>query len=373
MRCIHVVPERPLANGSGAQLRAHALGRALSARAEVVTVVAADAFAAAGSRPSRAPSFIETEVPAAVLDAIVDAANPARGDVVLVEGVYLSAVAYRLVGAGVQVILDAHNVESDLLRQTDLARHPVLARLLRRGRWRRAADAERLLLRSVDAVWACSDADAALLRQLAPDGASVHVIPNPVPNWCLAVRDRPRADGINALFVGHLGYRPNIVAALRLAQRIFPLVRRAEPSARLTLAGRAPDRRLRAAVASDACLSLVADPVDLAPLYAGATMALVPLSEGGGTRIKVLEAMTLGLPLIASAKAVEGLAVSPGREFLRAESDAEFAEAAVRLARSPGLRNDLVAFARDFALQRHGPQAVGDAVTVALLHTGGKT
>lgn len=372
MRCIHVVPERPLANGSGAQLRAHALGRALSERAEVVTVVVADAFAAAGLRPFRAPSFIEAEVPPAVLDAIVDGVNPAPDDLVLVEGIYLSAVAYRFVGAGVQVILDAHNVESDLLQQTDRARHPVLAPLLRRGRWRRAADAERLLLRSMDAVWVCSTADAELLRQLAPDGAPVHVVPNPVPDWCIGVKGCPRADGIDALFVGHLGYRPNILAALRLAQRIFPLVRRAVPTARLTLAGRAPDRRLRAALAADAGVSLVADPVDLAPLYAGATMALVPLSEGGGTRIKLLEAMTLGLPLIASTKAVEGLAVSPGREFLRAESDAEFAEAAVRLACSPGLRNDLVAVARDFALQRHGPQAVGEAVAAALGHTGGK-
>lgn len=366
MRFIHVVPERPLANGSGAQLRAYALGRALSALGEVVTVVVNEVFAAAGLRPVRAPSFIEAEFPVQVLNDIVSSASPVSGDVVVVEGVYLSALAYRFAAAGVPVILDAHNVESDLLRQTDLARHAVLARLQRHGRWRRAAEAERLLLRSVAAVWACSKPDAGLMRRLAPGAAPIHVVPNPVPEWCLGAPDRRRPDGIKALFVGHLGYRPNIAASLRLARRILPLVQRAEPSARLTLAGRSPDRRLRHAVAKGSSVNLLADPADLAPLYAGATMTLIPLREGGGTRIKVLEAMMLGLPVIASAKAVEGLALSPGREYLKAESDAEFAEAALRLSRSPRLREDLVAVARDCAQRCHGPQAIAGSVTAAL-------
>lgn len=338
----------------------------MAVQGEVVTVTVAEAFARAGLRPRRAKSFIEAEIPEDILKEVLRRAQPLPGDTVVVEGIFLAALARHLVSSGLKVVLDAHNVESDLLRQTDLARHPILARLQRQGRWRRAAEAERSLLRQVAAVWACSRLDADRFAQLAPGSAPVHVVPNPVPGWCLSIAPEPRADGIDALFVGHLGYRPNIVAAQRLGGRILPALREHDPSARLTLAGRAPDASLRRVLAGVANLALVADPPDLAPLYARATMTLMPLSEGGGTRIKALEAMAIGLPVIASAKAVEGLELVPGRDFICAESDAEFVEAALHLSRTPTLRADLAAAARDFAFRHHGPSAIVAAVAMAL-------
>lgn len=366
MSFIHIVPERPDASGSGAQIRAHALHRVLSAQGKVVTLVVADAFAAAGLRQKRAASFIEADLPQDILFALVAQVRVHPGAVVIVEGVYLAAVARALAAEGVPVILDAHNVESDLLRQSDLARHPVLARLQRRGRWRRASAAEQAILETVSSVWACSGADAARLRLLSPDAAPVHVIPNPVPDWCLSAAPPPRAPGINALFVGHLGYRPNIIAAHRLGQRIMPALLRSEPSARLTLAGRAPKPSLVRALKNVPGVTVLANPQDLAPLYQAATMTLIPLGEGGGTRIKALEAMAQGLPMIASSKAVEGLMLTPGREFLCAESDSDFIATTLRLAQSPQLRADLAAAGRAFALEKHGPQAIVEAVTAAL-------
>lgn len=367
MRFIHIVPERPLATGSGAQIRAHSLSRAMNLQGEVLTVNVAEALTKMGLPPVRADSFIEADLPESVLADVLQCAHPGPNDTVVVEGVFLAAVARHLVSSGIRVVLDAHNVESNLLRQTDLARHPILARLQRRGRWRRAAEAERKLLEHVSAVWACSTMDAESLRQLAPGIAPIHVVPNPVPNWCADIVLEPRTDGIDALFVGHLGYRPNIVASRRLARSIFPALRKVDSSARLTLAGRAPAESLsRVLTGAKGNLTLIADPIDLAPLYAQATMTLMPLSEGGGTRIKALEAMAIGLPVIASAKAVEGLAVTPGREFLIAESDAEFVEAALLLAKTPGLRADVAAAARDFAIRHHGSSAIEAAVAAAL-------
>lgn len=367
MRFLHIVPERPLANGSGAQLRAHALSRALTAHGQVITLALSEILDSAGLRPTRARSFIEADLPETVLRDILHRLQPVPEDVAIVEGVHLSAVARRLCAEGLRVILDAHNVESDLLRQTDLARRPWLARLTRRRRWHRAEKAERTLLGLVPAVWACSQLDAERMQRLAPGMSPPRVLPNPVPDWCLAAGHLPRGDGVKALFVGHLGYRPNLVAAGRLVRNILPALRRSEPDARLTLAGRAPHPSLhRLLAAAPPGLTLIADPTDLAPVYAQATMALIPLSEGGGTRIKALEAMSLGLPVVASAKAVEGLDLVPGRQFLLAESDAEFVNAALRLSRTPALRDDLAGAARDFALRHHGPSAIETAVTHAL-------
>lgn len=367
MRFIHIVPERPLATGSGAQIRAHALSRALASRGEVVTLILADALARTGLGPVRAKSFIEAALPEAVLSELLRGVQLTQDDTAIVEGVHLSEVARRLCASGMKVILDAHNVESDLLRQTDTARHPYVAPLLRQGRWRRAKEAEGSILRSVSSVWACSRTDALNMQHLAPAMAPSHVVPNPVPEWCLAARHEPRPDGIAALFVGHLGYRPNIVAAQRLLRNIMPAILQSSPSALLTIAGRAPHASLlRLLTGSPPSIELIAAPSDLTPLYAKATMTLIPLSEGGGTRIKALEAMALGLPVIASAKAVEGLELVPGREFLLAESDAEFADAALRLAGTPALRAEIAVAARDFALHHHGPPAIEAAIAAAL-------
>lgn len=371
MRFIHIVPERPGAAGTGAQIRGQALSRALSRRGPVETVVVQDVLAEAGLAPVRARSHIEIDLPDAILAAIVDRAAPGAGDVVIVEGVSLSALARRFAALGARVILDAHNVESDLLRQTDRARHPVLAPLLRRGRWGRAERAERDLLQRVSAVWACSTLDAERMRRLAPGLAAVHVVPNPVPDWCLAAAVTSRRDGIAALFVGHLGYRPNLVAARRLVRGIFPVLRRRDPAAELTLAGRAPHRSMRQLLTPAVPgVRLVPDPPDLMSLYDRASMALLPLTEGGGTRIKALEALALGLPVVASAKAVEGLHLTAGRDFLLAETDAEFVAAAVRLSEDAALREALAEAGRSLAQTCHGPQAIDAAVGAALAAGG---
>lgn len=101
----------------------------MAVQGEVVTVAVADALAKTGHRPGRAKSFIEAELPEDVLAEVLKRAQPSSDDTVIVEGVYLATVARRLVSSGVKVVLDAHNVESDLLRETDLARHPILARV----------------------------------------------------------------------------------------------------------------------------------------------------------------------------------------------------------------------------------------------------
>jgi len=370
VQIVHLVFEAPLPTGSGAQLRSHALNAALSRLGTVTTIAVQDWFRSGKAYPRRRPSHVVAEIPAPILDEIGARVAAVAPDFVLVEGVYLADLAQRLITEGHRVVLDAHNVESLLQRQIDIARSGLWARLVRRQRWRRAARAERAILEQVAAIWACSATDAARIADLAPAARPADVVPNPVPAWCTGAMPGPDQDGISALFIGHLGYRPNIHAALRLARRILPQLLRAEPSARLTLAGRAPGRRLRKALAGTAGLRLLADPPDLAPLYGGANMALIPLREGGGTRIKVLEAMACGVPVIASAIAVEGLAVQPGVQFLRAETDADFVAAALRLGHDAALRAALRLAGRAFAQHHHGAAAIDRALATALHKMG---
>lgn len=368
MKVLHIVFEAPVATGSGAQLRSRALGGSLRRLASVTTLVLRDHLPPGAAVRNHQEARVVLELPRPLVDMVMTVSRNIKPDVVVVESVRLADVTHPLVDAGYIVVLDAHNVESALLREIDRSRRGPLATILYRNRWSGVIAAETGVARRVASVWACSPGDASRLAAMAHDPARVMVVPNPVPGWCFTPPSRLPCQGVAALFVGHLGYRPNVLAAERLGRRILPPLRARMGDVQLTLAGRAPNRRIRA-LEGIVGLHLCADPLDLRPLYARANMAIIPLTEGGGTRIKVLEAMACGVPVIATAKAVTGLGLQHREHFLMAETDAEFVRAAMELMDSVALRNHLRLTAREFVGQNHGPQAINMAVSDALCRT----
>jgi len=155
------------------------------------------------------------------------------------------------------------------------------------------------------------------------------------------------------------------MAAERLATGILPLVRRHCPSALVILAGRSPAAAVRS-LAANAGIELHEDPPDLSGFYERADVAAVPLSEGGGTRIKILEAMASGLPVVATALAVEGLDLAEGEEVLLAESDEGIARHIVELYRNPGTMRRQCLYAGKTVQLRYGTTALDLAVAEGL-------
>ncbi|WP_421855929.1 glycosyltransferase [Oricola sp.] len=312
-------------------------------------------------------------------EALVARIAGSRPDCVIVEGVALLTVLKRLRHAlpqGTRIVVDFHNLESALLAEQDRARLPPPLRSLSgiafAGRWRAARRADREAAMLADSIWVCSQRDRALLADIHQQAAPVHVVPNPVPDWCTTGRMEPStmaSDRPRLLFVGHLSYPPNKAAVRRLVREILPDLTRRFAHAELTVAGRAPGKRLRTLVERCPQARLAADPPDLAPLYGAADIAVMPLSEGGGSRIKVLEAMAVGCPVIASAKAVEGLDVQAGRHYLHAETSAQFVAAIETLCRDAALRERLRHGAADFVRSVHAPDRIAAAVAEALART----
>jgi glycosyltransferase involved in cell wall biosynthesis len=193
-------------------------------------------------------------------------------------------------------------------------------------------------------------------------------MPNTIPNPERLPADLPpappRTDGPRLLFAGHLSYPPNIAAAESLATRILPLLRRSLPTATLTIAGRSPAKAV--ARLAGGGVEIVADPPAMDRLLAAAHFAVMPLEAGGGTRIKALEAMAWGVPIVASARAVEGLGVRDRQTVRLAESPEDFCREIVALWNDPGACEAQRLAARDHALTEFSMANAERGVAAAL-------
>ncbi|MEM7445551.1 MAG: glycosyltransferase [Pseudomonadota bacterium] len=290
---------------------------------------------------------------------------------IIVEGIFLYELMAKIHTKAPMIVLDMHNVESHLGAQVDkVAPQRTLKRALGL-RQRAIKQCEKLAIRHADRIWVCSDVDASRLYRSHHPAVPIDVVPNAIPRYdsvpdTLPAR-RPDMEGPSILYFGHLGYRPNMPAARRLAEGILPPVAATLPTARLTLAGRSPHSRVTQ-LANLPGVSVVADPPDAGALLQEADIVAVPLEAGGGTRLKVLEAMAWGLPVIATPIAVDGLGLDENNDFVPAVTDDEFVREILSLWTDPDRFDALRRQARDTAMRRFGRRAVERAVRAGLGH-----
>jgi glycosyltransferase involved in cell wall biosynthesis len=196
----------------------------------------------------------------------------------------------------------------------------VKALLMRGWEARHAARFDRCLV--------VSEIEAQRLRAGAA-GTAVSLVPNGVDT--AALRPLPEAAaGKRLIFVGHLRYPPNVDAVRFLARHILPALRARIPEARLTVVGESAPRVLREFSGRDD-IDLVGRAACPVPYYRDAHVAVVPLRAGGGTRLKILEAMALGRPVVSTPLGCEGLAVEDGKHLLVAKDAKDFAAAVALL------------------------------------------
>lgn len=202
---------------------------------------------------------------------------------------------------------------------------------------------ERWLRGPYATLWLAAPDDARALRtRLA---SRVTWRPNRFPALPRLV---PRVAGeqVRLLFVGSLDYPPN-EESVRFLLGLASKLDAAELPWRLTIVGRRPPELLRRLVSRCSGVELLDGSDDLAECYAQADLVLVPVFAGGGTKLKTLEALAYGRPVISTGQGVRGLGLEAGRHYLAAETATEFCEEVVRLARDQVLRERLVAAGRE--------------------------
>lgn len=236
------------------------------------------------------------------------------------------------------IVLDNHNVEHMILRRyTEYARHPG-RRLYARVEANRLRDMERDACRRASLSFCCSETDRQQFAKLCPDGV-FRVVPNCIDleRYPLLHCDRPGT----VLYQGGMDWFPNRDAVEFFAEQVLPLLRERVPKVRFVIAGRHPPAEFRKRLSHIPDVIVTGTVPDMSPIIAKATVCVVPLRIGSGTRLKILEAAAMGKAVVSTHVGAEGLDMRDGKEIILADTPEDFAAATSRLLLDAGLRAQL--------------------------------
>jgi glycosyltransferase involved in cell wall biosynthesis len=236
-------------------------------------------------------------------------------------------------------VIIAHDIVSLLWQRHHQTETSPLKRWYIRRQWRKFARYERRVFHEATRVVAVSAEDAALAQRLY-ELPCIDVVENGVDNAYFAEVSGER-DPRRILFVGTLESRPNLDAVHMLLERIFPAVRAQVPEARLVVVGRNPPPSLSERVKGCAGVELHGSVPDVRPYFGQCGLLAVPLRIAGGSRIKILEALSAGLPVVSTRVGAEGLNLDAGRDLVVVEDIDGMADALVAAVRHPEPLGDM--------------------------------
>ncbi len=271
-------------------------------------------------------------------------------DVLQVEETLLTPYAASLpVGSDTRTVLALHNIHFVQARRIAEIEATQGARVWRNFNALMMRRYEPSIAARFDRVVAVSEVDRATLQGVAPD-LTIDVLPNGVDTQVLQpLADPPARRAL--VFVGTLNYRPCADAVLWLADAILPILRRRYPELDLWIVGKEPPAAVEALASEGVFVTGRVE--DVTPYYERATLAVVPLRAGGGSRLKILEAMALGRPVVSTRVGAEGIDVTDGHDILLADDADAFAAAISRLLEERDLWRSIVSNARRFVEERH--------------------
>lgn len=374
MRILFLSPRQVLPALSGAKLREYHFLSALSSGAEVTYLYFSDAGAPpltvadlpfcrevvavpkppayglvstlrgiAGRWPLPILNYTSPAMSAAV------AHQMATGDFDIIHLDSIHMIRYALAAAernsSLKAIYNWHNIESEaMLRFSETT--PVLAR-----RWYARHTAvklqalERVILNAAFGHVVCSERERAQLQLMAP-AARIAVVENGVDTAYFRASGEPGDSPAlppKIVFVGSMDYFPNSDAAIFFANQVWPAIRSRLPDSELLIVGNNPGPAVRA-LGELPGVTVTGRVADVRPYYRQALAAVVPLRTGGGTRLKILEAMAASVPVVSTPLGAEGLEVVDGENALLVEAtDTQgWVDHLVRLADSPAARHQLI-------------------------------
>lgn len=262
------------------------------------------------------------------------------------------------------MVLWQHNVESEIARRhVEQASNPV-ARLFWWLQWRKMFRYERRECNRFDTVIAVSEHDAAEFSRLYGVSQTV-AIPTGVDIDYYSQAEPVAGPPHSLAFCGSMDWLPNEDGMVYFIKEVLPLIDTALRDVDVVVIGRCPTKRLKALAAKNPRIRLTGWVEDTRPYLNDASAVIVPLRIGGGTRMKIFEAMAMGKAVVSTTVGAEGLPVEQGREIIIADTAEAFAAACIQLLENAELREALGQRAHDHVVENFGWQRVAKVFSQA--------
>lgn len=285
--------------------------------------------------------------------AINDLCTEGDVDVIQLEGSQLCTYTFP---RHARIVLDEHDVVHELLRRMSVAERSPLRRGFNRVEHARFRRFEQRCWQQVDGCVVTSDRELPMVQPHRA-GKPLAVVPNGVDVQYFRPAGTP-VEPFTVVFNGLMISRPNLDAAQYLVEEIWPIVLERCPDARLTLAGRATPEDIRRL--SRPGVLVTGEVPDVRPYLQQAAVVAVPIRIGGGTRLKVVEGLAMGKPLVSTSLGCEGIAVRDNEQLLIRDGAQAFASGILTLFENPSLAAALGSAGRDVIEQEYAWELAGE-------------
>jgi glycosyltransferase involved in cell wall biosynthesis len=246
----------------------------------------------------------------------------------------LNMTQYAARVSGAFKVFDAHNALWLLYQRLGQTMGPGLRKLLLGRDWRLLKEYEGRVCRQFDAVLAVSQEDKIALEEAAGQELDIHVTPIAIDTDEVTVIER-QPDPSHILHIGTMYWPPNIDGVLWFAHEVYPLIRQQRPDVHFDIVGARPPQEIVALGRDSIGINVTGYVADPTPYLQRSALMVVPLRAGGGMRVKILNAMAQGIPIVSTTLGCEGIEVVPGENILIADTPVDFAAAVLRLLEDP--------------------------------------
>lgn len=269
----------------------------------------------------------------------------------------ISLAPYKKYCSNIPTSLDHHNIESHMLLRRASKESNWLKRFYFYQEGIRLEKFERRLCPKFDFNFTCSDTDTKRLLEIAKD-SKVHTIPNGVdtsyfdPNPALEKRDR-------LIFVGTLSWYPNIEAVIFIAEQLWPEIKKIYPDICIDIIGANPPKEILELAKHDPTFKVHGFVDDILPYLKTAKCYICPIKDGGGTKLKIIDALSIGMAIVADEIACEGIDVVDNKSVIFASSPQEYLKAISGVLSDDKLRLNMEKKAREVAEKKYSYGIIG--------------
>lgn len=273
----------------------------------------------------------------------------------------ISLDIYRPLLGNLPCILDHHNIESHMLLRRSRQEKSLIKRAYFFQEGFRLQRYEKKVCSKYRGHITCSDIDSERLRKISPL-SNIKTIPNGVDTNFFAPKGLEQ-DNKTLVFVGTMSWYPNIEAALFICREIMPRLRSLHSGIRLRIIGANPPEQVKKFGLEHDDIDVLGFVDEVRDYIEKATVYVCPIMDGGGTKLKILDALAMEKPIVAHKIASEGINITDGVDILLADQADEYAELIVRLIESPSERSRLGKAARKLALEQYDYTSIGKSLS----------